>query len=222
MLKGERRRMKRALIPISLASILTGLLFLSFVPLAACQQTTVYVDPSITTVKWGSEFTVDINIADVTDLRGWAVVLEFNPDLLKCLSVDEGPFLQSAGPTNWTVSIKNSVGEIVATCELSPWTPEGADGSGTLAHVTFRCELPGDTPLHFSSCWLWADGGWKWPNLVDGYVKQAPPPVGGKIAPIIIPTGKSESLVPWIGLASLTTLAAVALVSVRYIKKKQN
>ena len=138
--------MKRALIPISLASILTGLLFLSFVPFAACQPTTVYVDPSITTVTMGLGFTVDINIANVTGLRDWIVILAFDPGFLICLSVDEGPFLQSAGPTSWTVNINNSAGEIDARCGIPPETPEGVNGKGTLAHITFRCRLPGDTP----------------------------------------------------------------------------
>ena len=52
-----------------------------------------------------------------------------------------------------------------------------------------------------------------------GYANlPAPPPVGG----VWVPINKTELLAPWIGLASLITVAAVSVVYVKRRKKRQN
>jgi len=141
--------MKRPLILMGLVSILIGLSFVSIVPLAASTpQTTIFVDPATVTVLLCEQFTVDINIADVVDLMGWTFKITFNPNLVECISVEEGPFLKSAGQITipgW--NINNTAGYVDALNSIM--IGGSASGSGTLANVTFHCLGKGDTYLTF-------------------------------------------------------------------------
>jgi len=111
--------------------------------------TTIYIDPTPVTALECHNFTVAINIKYVTNLYSWQIKLSFNPNLLECLSVTEGPFLRSAGPTIFPPPIiNNAAGTIIAACSLMIPGP-GASGSGTLAYVQFHCDGPGECDLVF-------------------------------------------------------------------------
>jgi len=165
--------MKRPLILMGLVSILIGSAFVSLVPLAASTpQTTIFVDPATVTVLLYEQFTVDINIADVVNLIGWEFNITFNPNLVECLSVEEGPFLKSAGQVTipaWRIN--NTAGYV---CALNSIMFGGApSGSGTLANVTFHCLGKGDTYLTFVYTNLVDSNIDPIPhNTVDGYVEQ--------------------------------------------------
>jgi hypothetical protein len=107
---------------------------------------TLYVDPTPVTVKVCNPFTVNVNIADVSDLIGWRFNITFDPTLIDFLSVVEGPFLNSAGHTMFYAI--NGTGWVFALCALMSFPPT-ASGSGTLAYVNFHCKGPGTSPLHF-------------------------------------------------------------------------
>ena len=87
--------------------------------------------------------------------------------------VDEGPFLQSAGPTRRvTYEVDNSLGTVIVGWHLFPLEVIGASGDGTLATVI--CEVTGEgvSPLHFGKTELYRyDGEWVLPidhTSVDG------------------------------------------------------
>jgi hypothetical protein len=144
-------RLKKDLSFNAVALLLVSILLISsFVFFASnvsygLDQTTLYVDPTPVTVEVCNPFTVNVNIADVSDLMGWQFNMTFDPTLIDFLSVVEGPFLNSVGPT--VFASYNGTGWVVAWCALM--VPPGASGSGTLAYVNFHCKGSGTCPLHF-------------------------------------------------------------------------
>jgi len=133
------------MIPMLFAFMIVGL-NVNIAP--ASPQTTLYIDPTPITVSVCDNFTVDLNVADVTDLYAWEVKLSFNPSLLECSSATEGPFLKSVGPTIWVPPvIDNVAGTVHMACSLM--MPPGATGSGTLAYIIFHCKGPGECDLVF-------------------------------------------------------------------------
>jgi hypothetical protein len=145
-------RLKKNLSFNAVASLLVSMLLISsFVFFASNvsygqDQTTLYVDPTPVAVEVCNPFTVNVNIADVYDLVTWNFNMTFDPALVDFLSVVEGPFLSSLGPTLF--GFYNGTGWVVAWCALMMYPPT-ASGSGTLAYVNFHCKGQGSSPLHF-------------------------------------------------------------------------
>lgn len=114
----------------------------------------IYVDPPVSSVAPGKNFTINVIIADITaneSLYSWEFDMSFNNTILNATSVMHGPFLQSAGKT-WEQPpvINNWEGTLVATdAFFPPWPQSGATGSGVLANITFLVKAEGETSLHF-------------------------------------------------------------------------
>jgi len=102
-------------------------------------EASVYVDPSTTIVEVYQEFSVNISIANVTDLYGWEFKLRWNSTLLEALNVTEGNFLKSYNDTLFVINMNNTEGYVRAACTLIGSIP-GVNGSGTLATVKFYVE----------------------------------------------------------------------------------
>lgn len=129
-----------------IASMLLSLVFSNVNVGPAQIQTTLYIDPPSVTVPVSSNFTVNINVADVVDLFAWQAWLTFDPSLMEIIGYAPGPFLPP--PTvNPPPIIDNVAGYILAGD--SRISPPGASGSGTLAKITFHCKAPGSGLLHF-------------------------------------------------------------------------
>jgi hypothetical protein len=112
---------------------------------------TIFIDPTPLTTTVCSNFTVAVNINDVTDLYGWQICLTFNPNLMECLEVTEGPFLKSTGrPTLFIAQMDNNAGWVTVACCLMDSLP-GVSGSGTLMYIKFHCDGPGQCDLVFSN-----------------------------------------------------------------------
>lgn len=136
---------------------LIGLLLATTLPVniaMAPEETTVYVDPPLTTQTSG-DFTVEIKIADVSSaesLYGWECTLKFNPGLLETSrpDVNRGPFLRDAViPQGYSVYYREEVDMLMGTVKVleyvypkmppdPPYPPVGATGDGTLAVITFH------------------------------------------------------------------------------------
>jgi len=119
----------------------TLLLAISF-PIMAAPSVTIYVDPSTITVLVDETFTLNITITAITDLYGWDVRLYYRNDVLNATQIVEGPFLKTAGKTNFLEVYFNDAynathGRIIAACMLVGPIP-GANGSGTLTAITFK------------------------------------------------------------------------------------
>jgi len=106
------------------------------------------IDPPYLTVPPCNNFTLNVDITNVTDLNSWQFNITFNPVLMTCTGVAEGPFLMQGGPTLFIgPMIDNVKGWVMAACALM--VPGGVSGSGTLAGVGFHCEKEGRSSVHF-------------------------------------------------------------------------
>jgi len=118
----------------------------------------VFVDPQLINQPIGVVFDVNITIANVTDLYGWEFNVTFDPSVLNCTGIVEGPFLKQAG-TTWPLppKIDNDAGFVFAGSSLFPPPANGASGNGTLATITFNVTANGASAFHFSKTKL---NGW--------------------------------------------------------------
>ncbi|MDE0481797.1 MAG: leucine-rich repeat domain-containing protein [Candidatus Poribacteria bacterium] len=93
-------------------------------------------------------FTIDLKVADVSDLAGWQSDIHFDPAILKVNSVREGNFLkQNSGRTHFRRgTIDNTTGRINGVSSTRT-TQGGVDGEGTLLSVTFIIINAGETQV---------------------------------------------------------------------------
>ena len=127
----------------------------SFLSLTKAETATVvYIDPELTLTQLNTTFSVNISIAEVTDLCSWQAYIYYRNEILKATGYAEGPFLKSHGPTLFDGGYDNNYnethGEIWMYC-LRTWSGAGVNGSGTLATVTFEAKMGGTTPLSLAN-----------------------------------------------------------------------
>ncbi len=118
------------------------------------------LDPSTQSVPMGQQFTVDVTVADVTNLGTYEWMLEFDPLIIEYVSVVDGPFLGSTGRSVTCLPPILEEGSVRLGCVTSGVTPPGPDGSGVLSTITFNALSQGTTTLHFTLAELgdpWGD-----------------------------------------------------------------
>lgn len=110
------------------------------------EPTTLYVDPSTSTVMVGQKFTVNVTISNVVCLYGFEFKLSYNTTILDAVSVEIVPFLNE--PTFVAKKeINDTLGRIwVAILSLPPAPPK--DGNGTLLTITFNATAEGTSTLN--------------------------------------------------------------------------
>jgi hypothetical protein len=115
----------------------------------------VYIDPPlISGLAIGDNFTININVANVSHLAGWEIQIFYSSQVLAATAVAEGPFLKSVGNTFFPVfsplGINNNYnsthGRVYLTCAILGQTT-GNSGSGILANVTFQIVTAGYSTL---------------------------------------------------------------------------
>jgi len=150
---------KKVFLFISL--LILSMAFASYMPEVNAQQTTVYVDPGrITGLDAGETFTVDIKVANVTDLMAWEIRIFYKSSVLNATDIaGDSPFLKQHPNPNATTfygihyfndNYNETHGQIIAYCALYN-VPDGVSGSGTLFWVEFKAKGYGDSPLELSS-----------------------------------------------------------------------
>jgi hypothetical protein len=145
-------------LPLGLAAL--GLLALTagtwFAPDSARAQSVVMrLDPPSQTVDVSSgQFTVDVIIDGVTNLGAYEFELKFDPDVVRFVGVENGPFLSSTGRAlrcqiPWLVDPGTGAppDTIHVACGTNDPSPAGPDGSGLLSTVTFAPKKAGTNPL---------------------------------------------------------------------------
>ncbi len=114
----------------------------------------LYIDPPETEgLNIGDFFTVNIKIANITNLAGWQVELFYSTQVIAATDVKEGPFLKSAANTIFVSGpqgpfdndYNTTHGRIYVACATLPST--GVSGSGTLFNVTFQAVGAGSTMI---------------------------------------------------------------------------
>jgi len=122
-------------------------------PWAVAQSTTtLYVDPELSTALLNSTFSINISIANVSDLCGFEFKLFYQNSILNATGYEEGPFLKSGGSTSFyapafTDNYNETHGLVGMICTLNDFINGGVNGSGVLASVTFKAILGGNSSL---------------------------------------------------------------------------
>jgi len=116
---------------------------------------TVYIDPPlITGLAIGDNFTININVANISHLAGWEIQLFYSSHVLNAFALAEGPFLKSVGNTFFPIfpplgidnNYNSTHGRVYMTCAILGKTT-GNSGTGTLANVTFQIVTAGYSTL---------------------------------------------------------------------------
>jgi hypothetical protein len=106
--------------------------------LATAQTANLSIDPTTQAISTGHVVTVDVDIANVSDLYGYQFDLTFDPSILQAVSSTEGPFLASGGDTFFIAGTNDNVGGTVsATADTLLTAVSGVSGTGELAQFTF-------------------------------------------------------------------------------------
>lgn len=171
---------------VLLSAVTMLILSITITESVASPETIVYVYPEESTVKLCETFTIDVNVADVSGLQGFDFCLSYDTTILDGLEVEEGPFMAGFGLT--FVAYKEIDDEYKTECGKKfgrIWFAVAligdafADGSGTLATITFNATAPGESALDLHSIYpykpnevkLCTCGPEPIPNTaVDGYV----------------------------------------------------
>lgn len=149
------------------------------VPIAASLITTVYVDPLSSYAEAGELFTIDIKVADVENLFGWAVNQSFDPNILQFINVTEGDFLKGQPEGTWSPAprVNNTEGWALFGWYTQGEYPEGVSGSGWLATVEFLVVGIGESILNIT-------------HPATQLIEMKP--VGGGYLPSLIPCAKEN------------------------------
>ena len=107
----------------------------------------LYLEPANLTVTPSEDFTVELKVTSITDLKGYSVTLSYDPALLSLQEVTEGPFFSSKGKTFFYS--KEDKGTILIDCALLGKNLS-LSGEGTLATLSFTCLKAGSTNIEFS------------------------------------------------------------------------
>lgn len=119
------------------------------------QATTVSMTASPNPVVQGSPLSVNVRIANVSDLYGFQFTLSFNPAVLRALTVTEGAFLPGGGSTFFSAgTIDNTVGRVSFVFDSLVGAIPGVSGNGTLASFSFATIGVGSSVLSFSDTLL--------------------------------------------------------------------
>ena len=150
---------------------------------------TISVEPSSVSVLLGDMLTLNITVADVSDLAGWEFKLYWLKEKLNGTGVAEGPFLRQIGPTfltvvNFTDDYNSTHGLTWVVAVLNGPGP-GAFGNGTIASISLKAESVGSTSLWLSET-----------KLVDSAANTIPHMDASGIAYITFHDVKVVSVVP--------------------------
>jgi subtilisin family serine protease len=116
---------------------------------ASGSTTRVYVDPPLIRMEVCENFTVNINVQNVTDLHAWEIGMQWDVSILECFTFTYN--YSFFGPADDVVTIpgviNNTAGKIDPPYVAAITTLAGVSGKGTLADVTFHVK-------HFGETWL--------------------------------------------------------------------
>jgi len=118
----------------------------------AAQDATLSILPNSQNVRSGDTFTVEIAVANVTELAAFEFTLSFDPGILRVEGASDGGFLGSTGREVWCEApITETPSSVRFGCNTigNPDTEVLPGGSGVLATVTFAAIGEGVSPLTF-------------------------------------------------------------------------
>jgi len=151
-----------------LIGTLSYFIWLKFAP-----ETLIFLHPKEVNANVGENFTVFINISDVSDLYHWYISLQWNSTILELINVTEGSFLKSKGQTLF--ENKGSEGKTSINCTLTE-NISGVSGDGTLAEVEFKVKQHGTCTIQIYYSELLNSKEEKIKHSVSNCIVHAQPP----------------------------------------------
>ena len=137
---------------LALSFLVWLMVFIAARPAGATTARLTLEPSQVEDVATGTTFSVNVNIADVSELYGWQVNMTFNPQVLNVESVVEGPFLSQQNETVFIKKIENSGGFLGASAIFNvPYPEHGASGSGLLCTITFVVMSGGSSAIKFNT-----------------------------------------------------------------------
>lgn len=116
----------------------------------AVEPVSMYIDPPVSQTGINEFFSIDVKVAQITDLYSWEFKIYYLNTILSATDILEGPILKSVGYTLW---MDNSNPDYNATHGLihvgASLTGEipGVTGSGVIATITFGALVSGSSLL---------------------------------------------------------------------------
>jgi hypothetical protein len=122
---------------------------------ASPDQAKIYVNPpSIinTGISPGQNITIDIMVANVTDLYTWQINLTFTPSILNCTQASP-PTENVFGHNYWAppADIENAKGYVSTGASLTGQVPGISTSKGNLTAITFKVKARGCILIHLST-----------------------------------------------------------------------
>ena len=137
--EGYREMKLKAISGIIFTLLLTGMLTLAFniqLPKATQADVIVYVHPSVNYATLGQTFSINVSIANVTDLCAFQLELGYDTTILDIVQVSIPPFLNE--PT-WLLTNEIHEDEGWYSVAIGTWAHVvPSNGSGTLVTLTFE------------------------------------------------------------------------------------
>lgn len=117
---------------------------------AAAAQTVMTLSPALGQFQCGQTYTLDVNVdALATDLHGASLVLEYDDDVIRPLSVTAGALVTGAPCPNFTYWFGPAGADSVAVDVANLGC--AIDGPGTIVRITFEGYAGGTTAVTLRS-----------------------------------------------------------------------
>ena len=108
----------------------------------------LYLEPANLSLTPSQDFTVELKVTSITNLKGYSVTLSHDPALISLQEVIESSFFSSKGKTFFYKKIDDTKGTVLIDCAiLGPGL--SVSGEGTLAILSFTSLKAGSTSLTF-------------------------------------------------------------------------
>ena len=108
----------------------------------------LYLEPANLDVTPSKNFTVELKVTSITNLKAYSVTLSYDPALLSLQEVAEGPFFSSEGETFFYNDTDGKEGKVLIDCAILG-RDLSVSGGGTLATLSFTSLKAGSTGITF-------------------------------------------------------------------------
>ena len=117
--------------------------------------TVIRIEPTNTTIRQGSAFTVTVGIQDAQDLGAFQFNVAFNPSIVQVNDVALAPFLGSTGRNTATVGPEiDNVAGLLRYGAFTYGSQPGPNGYGALSTITLTAQALGTTLLDLNDVHL--------------------------------------------------------------------
>ncbi len=158
-------------------TLIISFIVISAFTVASLNRAKLYVDPTSIEdkkLKKGDTFTVNVNVDEVVDLKGYELRVSYDPNILSAMDIISSDFLASS-PYCIKRVIDDSEGYIWVACMKSLGAGDGVSGSGTLETITFEVKDKGNSDIDLYRTVLGNSAGVSISHDVeDGYFENHP------------------------------------------------